>query len=209
MRINALTLMVLAFFFFISCRCSESKTSDNDILMTHSVEKTVETVDCIHGDTLFLLPVLDSLQIRAIKSSLRNNVLIEKDFSGFDIEEADYYFLGRFLVVRCMLAGPSGWSSNFHHYFVIDSSNHNVFYFRSLSNNTNNMFLYKYLFVNSVEYPDRFFSDTDYFDHYFERKEVIFKVIYRKLSTSSFEQIYLNEKDTVLSWDNVYELLLP
>lgn len=209
MRINVLTLMSLALFCFISCRCFESKTSDNDVLMTRSVVKTVETVGCTHGDTLFPLPVLDSLQIRAIKSSLRNNVLVEEDFSGFDMEEADYYLLGRFLVVRCMLSGPSGWSSNFHHFFVIDSSSLDVFYFRSLSNNTNNMFLYKDLFVNSVEYPDRFFSDTDYFDHFFERKDVIFKVLYRKLSTSSFEQICLNEKDTVLSWDNVYELLLP
>ena len=108
-------------------------------------------------DTIYPILITDSIKINYIITKLRNKFVPQQDFDFFNLEEGEFYRLGQFLVVNCMLVGPSGWASNFCQFFIIDVNTHRCTHIMSLSENINNFYLFDNLTVNSIEYPDDFF----------------------------------------------------
>lgn len=191
---------------FGGCHLSESKTADNSTV-SDDVEFAWKSA-APTGDTLYPVPVTDSVQRHKIIGMLENKSVLQKDFSTCNLEEAEYFRLGDYLLVKCILVGPSGWSSNLYHYFIIDLANRKDFYFGSFSKNQNNIFLSNDLVVNSLVYSDRFFSDEDFFENFFKNDPTTFKLIRQRLSTSTLQVDSEFEKDTILMWSDAYESMI-
>lgn len=205
MRYHAITLIIVL---GLICCCMNSKplvfsTSDNDGVLIISEENYSST------DTTYPILITDSIKINYIITKLRNKFVPQEDFVSFNLEEGKFYFLGQFLVVDCMLVGPSGWASNFRQFFIIDVNNHRNVHIMSLSNNINNFFLSDNLIVNSIEYPDKFFYDTKFSDIFFKEESTTFKLINTTIETDSLSTISLKESEKKIKWKDVYEYLVP
>ena len=153
------------------------------------------------NDTLYPKPITDTSLINTLTTLLRNKTFSQDDFHWLNLEEGDYYRLENLFIVRCMLVGPTGWSSNFQHYLIMDTTTHINFYFRSLSNDMNNVYLNGNLVVNSVEYKDQFNEDEDYF----KSKKASFKLIRTTLSPADLQVKTTTETERTLPWEEVYE----
>ena len=135
-----------------------------------------------------------------MKAILKSSASPDEDFTRFNLEEADYYQLGNYYVVRCMLAGLiSGYGSNFQHYFVIDVQNRKDFYFMSLSNNMKNMYIAGDLIINSVDYADGYNDDSQYF----KKKKATFKLTTQRISTTDLQVKKTKQSDDKLDWREV------
>ena len=207
MKHHIITLMIVLG--FVCCCCRDSKPSnhstplDNDGVLFLCEENYSPT------DTVYPILITDSTKISHITNLLRNKFVPQEDFEVFNLEEGKYYLLGKFLIVNCMLVGPSGWASNFRHYFIIDVNNRRDVYIMSLSNNINNFYLFDDLTVNSIEYPDRFWHDEEFFDHFFDAKSTTFKLINTIIETDSLSPISSKEFEKTIKWKDVYEYLVP
>ena len=192
---------------FVCCCCKDSKSSnfkslDNDDLSFLCEENYSQT------DTIYPILITDSTKINHITNLLRNKFIPQEDFVVFNLEEGEYYLLGKFLVVSCMLVGPSGWASNFQHYFIIDVSNRRYVNIMSLSENINNFYLFDNLIVNSVEYPDGF-SHGRVSEHFFDAESTTFKLINTTIETDSLSTISVKEFEKTIKWKDVYDYLVP
>ena len=49
------------------------------------------------------------------------------------------------------------------------------------------------LIVNSIEYPDKFFNETEFFNHFFDAKSTTFKLINTIIETDSLSPISTKE----------------
>ena len=78
----------------------------------------------------------------------------------------------------------------------------------SLSNNINNFFLSDNLIVNSIEYPDKFFYDPEFFDNFFKEESTTFKLINTTIETDSLSTISIKESEKTIKWKDVYEYLV-
>ncbi len=207
MKHHIITLMIVLG--IVCCCCRDSKPLNNstppaDLVLFLGEENYSPT------DTLYPILITDSTKINQITNLLRNKFIPqEEDFKLFNLEEGEYYILGKYLIVNCMLVGPSGWASNFHHYFIIDVSNRRDVYIMSLSNNINNFYLFDNLTVNSIEYPDRFWHDAEFFDHFFDAESTTFKLINTVIETDSLSLISTKEFEKTIKWKDVYEYLVP
>ena len=149
--------------------------------------------------------ITDAALIDSLKAILKSGAFPAEDFTRFDLENADYYRLKDYYVVRCELKGlVSGDVSNFQHYFVIDVQNRKDFYFMSLSDNMKNVYLYDDLVVNSVDYADGFSGDA----RYFKRKKATFKLITQRISTKDLQVKTTEKSYAKLGWKEVYGLRL-
>ncbi len=211
MKHHIITLMiVLGFVCCCCCCCRDSKSSNNSTSPNNDIVLLFDEENYSPKDTVYPILITDSTKINHITNLLRNKfVPQEEDFELFNLEEGEYYLLGKFLIVNCMLVGPSGWASNFHHYFIIDVSNRRDIYIKSLSNNINNFYLFDNLTVNSVEYPDRFWHDDDFFDHFFNAESTTFKLVNTIIETDSLSPISTKEFEKTIKWKEVYEYLVP
>ena len=192
---------------FVCCCCKDSKSSnfkslDNDDLSFLCEENYSPT------DTIYPILITDSTKINQITNLLRNKFIPQEDFEVFNLEEGEYYLLGKFLVVSCMLVGPSGWASNFQHYFIIDVSNRRYVNIMSLSENINNFYLFDNLIVNSIEYPDGF-SHGRVSEHFFDAESTTFKLINTTIETDSLSTISVKEFEKTIKWKDVYDYLVP
>lgn len=165
-----------------------------------SVRSFMQVPVTFKNDTLYPKPITDSSLINTLSAMLRNKTFSQEDFHLLNIEEADYFRLKNFYIVRCMLVGPSGWSSNFQHYIIMDTTTNINFYFMSLSNDMNNVYLNGNLIVNSVEYKDQFNED----ENYFKRKRASFKLISTTLSPADLQVKTTTEMERTLPWEEVY-----
>lgn len=152
------------------------------------------------NDTLYPKLITDTALINTLTAMLRNKSFSQKDYHWLNLEEGDYYRLENLYVVRCMLVGPTGWSSNFQHYLIIDTTKHTDFYFMSLSDAINNVYLNGDLYVNRVSYKDWFNEDADYF----HRKEATFKLIRTTLSPADLQIKTETETEKTLRWEEAY-----
>ena len=152
------------------------------------------------NDTLYPKLITDTALINTLTAMLRNKSFSQKDYHWLNLEEGDFYSLKNFYVVRSMLVGPTGWSSNFQHYLIIDTTKHTDFYFMSLSDAINNVYLNGDLYVNSVSYKDWFNEDTDYF----HRKKATFKLIRTTLSPADLQIKTETETEKTLRWEEAY-----
>ena len=147
--------------------------------------------------------ITDVALIDSLKTVLRSGTFPDEDFTRFNLEEADYYRLGDFYVVRCELKGlVSGDVSNFQHYFVIDVQNRKDFYVMSLSDNMKNIFLYGDLIVNSLDYADGFNEDAKYF----KRKKATFNLITQRISKTNLQVKKTEKSKATFRWKEVYGL---
>ena len=206
MKHRIITLMIVLG--FVCCCCKESKSSNfkslgNDDLSFLCEENYSPT------DTIYPIRITDSIKINHIITKLRNKFVPQQDFESFNLEEGKFYLLGHFLVVDCMLVGPSGWASNFSQFFIIDVNNHRSVHIMSLSNNINNFFLSDNLIVNSIEYPDKFFYDPEFFDNFFKEESTTFKLINTTIETDSLSTISIKESEKTIKWKDVYDYLVP
>ena len=209
MKHHIITLMIVLGFVCCCC-CRDSKSSNNSTSPNNDIVLLFDEENYSPKDTVYPILITDSTKINHITNLLRNKfVPQEEDFELFNLEEGEYYLLGKFLIVNCMLVGPSGWASNFHHYFIIDVSNRRDIYIKSLSNNINNFYLFDNLTVNSVEYPDRFWHDDDFFDHFFNAESTTFKLVNTIIETDSLSPISTKEFEKTIKWKEVYEYLVP
>lgn len=161
-------------------------------------------------DTTYPIPITDSVQISIIGDAIMQNTSdLQEVQKYFNIEDADFFHLEKYIVIKCMLVGPSGWASNFLHYFIVDTVQQKYIYFASLSNNVRNIYLTDDLIINSIEYPDLFFSDSEFSDHFFEEESNTFKLISRVIATDSFNDISKKEIIKTLKWNEVYEYSIP
>lgn len=206
MKHHIITLMFVLG--FVCCCCKDSKSSncsfpDNDGVLFSINENYSST------DTIYPILITDSIKINYIITKLRNKFVPQQDFVSFNLEEGKFYLLGQFLVVDCMLVGPSGWASNFRQFFIIDVNSHRSVHIMSLSNNIYNFFLSDNLIVNSIEYPDKFFNETEFFNHFFDAKSTTFKLINTIIETDSLSPISTKEFEKTIKWKDVYEYLVP
>lgn len=154
-------------------------------------------------DTVYPEKITDVALIDSLKTVLRSGTFPDEDFIRFNLVEADYYRLGDFYVVRCMLKGlASGYGSDFQHYFVVDVQNRKDFYFMSLSDNMKNIYLYGNLIVNSVDYADGYYEDAKYF----KRKKATFNLITQSISTKDLQVKKTEKSDAKFGWKEVYGL---
>lgn len=193
---------------FVCCCCKDSKSSncsvpDNDGVFFSINENYSST------DTIYPILITDSIKVNYIITKLRNKFVPQQDFVSFNLEEGKFYLLGQFLVVDCMLVGPSGWASNFRQFFIIDVNSHRSVHIMSLSNNINNFFLSDNLIVNSIEYPDKFFNEAEFFDHFFEAENTTFRLINTIIEPDSLSPISIKEAEKTIKWKDVYEYLVP
>lgn len=212
MKHHIITLMIVLGFVCCCCCCCcrDSKSSNNSTSPNNDIVLLFDEENYSPKDTVYPILITDSTKINHITNLLRNKfVPQEEDFELFNLEEGEYYLLGKFLIVNCMLVGPSGWASNFHHYFIIDVSNRRDIYIKSLSNNINNFYLFDNLTVNSVEYPDRFWHDDDFFDYFFNAESTTFKLVNTIIETDSLSPISTKEFEKTIKWKEVYEYLVP
>ena len=152
------------------------------------------------NDTLYPKLITDTALINTLTAMLRNKSFSQKDYHWLNLEEGDFYSLKNFYVVRSMLVGPTGWSSNFQHYLIIDTTKHTDFYFMSLSDAINNVYLNGDLYVNRVSYKDWFNEDADYF----HRKKATFKLIRTTLSPADLQIKTETETEKTLRWEEAY-----
>lgn len=203
-----ITLMIVLG--FVCCCCKDSKPSNNSTPPDNDGVLFLGEVNYSPTDTVYPILITDSIQKTHIVTMLRNKfVPQEDDFHFFNLEEGKYYLLGKFLIVNCMLVGPSGWASNFRQYFIIDVNSHRSVHIMSLSNNINNFYLFDNLIVNSIEYPDRFWHDAEFFDHFFDAESTTFKLINTIIETDSLSPISTKEFEKTIKWKDVYEYLVP
>ena len=137
MKHHIITLIIVLGFVYYCCRDSKSSNCsvpDYDGVLFPINENYSST------DTIYPIRITDSVQINYIVEELRNKLVPQKDYNIYNLEEGEFYLLGKFLVVNCMLVGPSGWASNFSQFFIIDVKNHRNVHIMSLSNNINNFF---------------------------------------------------------------------
>ncbi|MBR6131307.1 MAG: WG repeat-containing protein [Bacteroidales bacterium] len=157
-------------------------------------------VTFLRPDTIYPKIITDAVLIDSLKAILKSSASPDEDFTRFNLEEADYYQLGNYYVVRCMLAGLiSGYGSNFQHYFVIDVQNRKDFYFMSLSNNMKNMYIAGDLIINSVDYADGYNDDSQYF----KKKKATFKLTTQRISTTDLQVKKTKQSDDKLDWREV------
>lgn len=207
MKHHIITLMIVLG--FVCCCCRDSKPSnnstppDNDGILFLGEENYSPT------DTVYPILITDSTKINHITNLLRNKFVPQHDFEDFNLEEGKYYLLGKFLIVNCMLVTPSGWASNFRQYIIIDVNSHRCVHIMSLSNNINNFFLSDNLTVNSIEYPEKFFHEAEFFDHFFNAESTTFKLINTIIETDSLSPISTKEFEKTMKWKDVYEYIVP
>ena len=205
MKHHIITLMIVLG--FACCCCRDSKSSncsvpDNDGVLFSINENYSST------DTIYPILITDSIKINYIITKLRNKFVPQQDFDFFNLEEGEFYRLGQFLVVNCMLVGPSGWASNFRQFFIIDVNSHRSVHIMSLSNNINNFFLSDNLIVNSIEYPEDFFHGR-VSEHFFDAESTTFKLINTVIETDSLSTISVKEFEKTIKWKDVYTYLVP
>lgn len=206
MKYHAIILIIVLGFVCCYCRGSKSpncSVPDNDDVL-FPINKNYSSTD-----TVYPILITDSIKINYIITKLRNKFVPQQNFVSFNLEEGKFYRLGQFLVVDCMLVGPSGWASNFRQFFIIDVNNRRSVHIMSLSNNINNFFLSDNLIVNSIEYPDRFFFDAEFFDEFFKEESTTFKVKNITVETDSLSTISVKESEKTIKWKDVYEYLVP
>lgn len=212
MKHHIITLMIVLGFVCCCCCCCccrDSKSSNNSTSPNNDIVLLFDEENYSPKDTVYPILITDSTKINHITNLLRNKfVPQEEDFELFNLEEGEYYLLGKFLIVNCMLVGPSGWASNFHHYFIIDVSNRRDIYIKSLSNNINNFYLFDNLTVNSIEYPDDFFHGR-VSEHFFDAESTTFKLINTIIETDSLSTLSVKEFEKTIKWKDVYTYLVP
>lgn len=206
MKHHIITLMFVLGFF--CCYCKDSKSlncsvPDNDGVLFSINENYSST------DTIYPILITDSIKLNHIITKLRNKFVPQQDFVNFNLEEGKFYLLGQFLVVDCMLVGPSGWASNFRQYFIIDVNSHRSVHIMSLSNNINNFFLSDNLIVNSIEYPEKFFHEAEFFDRFFDAEITTFRLRNTIIEPDSLSLISTKEFEKTIKWKDVYEYLVP
>lgn len=206
MKHHIITLMFVLGFF--CCYCKDSKSlncsvPDNDGVLFSINENYSST------DTIYPILIADSIKLNHIITKLRNKFVPQQDFVNFNLEEGKFYLLGQFLVVDCMLVGPSGWASNFRQYFIIDVNSHRSVHIMSLSNNINNFFLSDNLIVNSIEYPEKFFHEAEFFDCFFDAEITTFRLRNTIIEPNSLSLISTKEFEKTIKWKDVYEYLVP
>ena len=194
---------------FVCCCCRDSKPSNNSTPPDNDGVLFLGEENYSPTDTVYPILITDSTKINHITNLLRNKFVPQEDFEVFNLEEGKFYLLGQFLVVDCMLVGPSGWASNFRQFFIIDVNSHRSVHIMSLSNNIYNFFLSDNLIVNSIEYPDKFFNETEFFNHFFDAKSTTFKLINTIIETDSLSLISTKEFEKTIKWKDVYEYLVP
>lgn len=205
MKHHIITLMFVLG--FVCCCCKDSKSSncsvpDNDGVLFSINENYSST------DTIYPILITDSIKINYIITKLRNKFVPQQDFDFFNLEEGEFYRLGQFLVVNCMLVGPSGWASNFCQFFIIDVNTHRCIHMMSLSENINNFYLFDNLTVNSIEYPDDFFHGR-VSEHFFDAESTTFKLINTIIETDSLSTLSVKEFEKTIKWKDVYTYLVP
>ena len=206
MNHHIITLMIVLG--FVCCCCKDSKPSNNSIPSDNDIVLILGEENYSPTDTIYPILITDSTKINHITNLLRNKFIPQEDFVVFNLEEGEYYLLGKFLVVSCMLVGPSGWASNFQHYFIIDVSSRRYVNIMSLSENINNFYLFDNLIVNSVEYPDGF-SHGRVSEHFFDAESTTFKLINTTIETDSLSTISVKEFEKTIKWKDVYDYLVP
>jgi len=206
MKHHIITLMIVLG--FVCCCCRDSKPSNNSTPPDNDGVLFLGEENYSPTDTVYPILITDSTKINHITNLLRNKFVPQEDFEVFNLEEGKYYLLGKFLIVDCMLVGPSGWASNFRHYFIIDVNNRRDAYIMSLSNNINNFYLFDNLTVNSIEYPDMFFHGR-VSKHFFDAESTTFKLINTTIETDSLSTIAVKESEKTIKWKDVYEYLVP
>jgi hypothetical protein len=194
---------------FVCCCCRDSKPSNNSTSPDNDGVLFLGEETYSPTDTVYPILITDSTKINRITNLLRNKFVPQEDFEVFNLEEGKYYLLGKFLIVNCMLVGPSGWASNFSQFFIIDVKNHRNVHIMSLSNNINNFFLSDNLIVNSIEYPDKFFYDAEFFDNFFKEENTTFKLINTTIETDSLSTMAVKESEKTIKWKDVYDYLVP
>lgn len=207
MKYHIITLMIVLG--FVCCCCRDSKPSNNSTPPDNDGVLFLGEENYSPTDTVYPILITDSTKINRITNLLRNKFVPQEDFEVFNLEEGKYYLLGKFLIVNCMLVGPSGWASNFRHYFIIDVNNRRDVYIMSLSNNINNFYLFDNLTVNSIEYPDKFFHDEEFLNHFFDAESTTFKLVNTTIETDSLSTIAVKESEKTIKWRDVYEYLVP
>lgn len=207
MKYHIITLMIVLG--FVCCCCRDSKPSNNSTPPDNDGVLFLGEENYSPTDTVYPILITDSTKINRITNLLRNKFVPQEDFEVFNLEEGEYYLLGKFLVVNCMLVGPSGWASNFHHFFIVDVNNRRDAYIMSLSNNINNIFLSDNLTVNSIEYPDKFFHDEEFLNHFFDAESTTFKLVNTTIETDSLSSIAVKESEKTIKWKDVYDYLVP
>lgn len=207
MKYHIITLMIVLG--FVCCCCRDSKPSNNSTPPDNDGVLFLGEENYSPTDTVYPILITDSTKINRITNLLRNKFVPQEDFEVFNLEEGKYYLLGKFLIVNCMLVGPSGWASNFRHYFIIDVNNRRDVYIMSLSNNINNFYLFDNLTVNSIEYPDKFFHDEEFLNHFFDAESTTFKLVNTTIETDSLSTIAVKESEKTIKWKDVYDYLVP
>ena len=207
MKYHIITLMIVLG--FVCCCCRDSKPSNNSTSPDNDGVLFLGEENYSPTDTVYPILITDSTKINHITNMLRNKFVPQQDFDFFNLEEGEFYRLGQFLVVNCMLVGPTGWASSFRQFFIIDVNSHRSVHIMSLSNNINNFYLFDDLTVNSIEYPDRFWHDAEFFDHFFDAESTTFKLINTVIETDSLSPISSKEFEKTIKWKDVYEYLVP
>ena len=129
MKHHIITLMIVLG--FVCCCCRDSIPSNNNTPPDNDGVLFLGEENYSPTDTVYPILITDSTKISHITNLLRNKFVPQEDFEVFNLEEGKYYLLGKFLIVNCMLVGPSGWASNFRHYFIIDVNNRRDVYIMS------------------------------------------------------------------------------
>ena len=71
------------------------------------------------------------------------------------------------------------------------------------------LFLSDNLTVNSIEYPEKFFHEAEFFDHFFNAESTTFKLINTIIETDSLSPISTKEFEKTIKWKDVYEYIVP
>lgn len=206
MKHHIITLMIVLG--FVCCCCRDSIPSNNNTPPDNDGVLFLGEENYSPTDTVYPILITDSTKINLITNMLRNKFVPQQDFDFFNLEEGEFYRLGQFLVVNCMLVGPSGWASNFRQFFIIDVNSHRSVHIMSLSNNINNFFLSDNLMVNSIEYPDDFFHGR-VSERFFDAESTTFKLINTVIETDSLSTISVKEFEKTIKWKDVYDYLVP
>ena len=200
-------ILMIVLGFVCSC-CRDSKPSYNSTPPNNDSVLFFDEENYSLTDTVYPILITDSIQKNHIITMLRNKFVPQEDFDFFNLEEGEFYRLGQFLVVNCMVVGPSGWASNFCQFFIIDVNTRRYIHIMSLSENINNFYLFDNLIVNSIEYPDDFFHGR-VSEHFFDAESTTFKLVNTIIETDSLSTISVKEFEKTIKWKDVYTYLVP
>jgi hypothetical protein len=139
-----------------------------------------------------------------ITPTMRNKLatlLYSEDFLGFDTNRMKLYSLGDYFILKSVLWGPQGRSSNYHYVILFNKYYTRYVWFQNLSSTIETIRI-----ANDTLFIDLFdYNNDDYYKGvYYECDTCKYEVYKAILSTDSFTLDTIRKTDTLLALEEIF-----